>query len=87
MLLINQSQDFLKKVFIFLPYESEYESGGEALEFLMKNLRDRKKKRKRKKKNNLLYRFKGRHLWCVLFFPLSSIMFAGEREQGHKMYL
>jgi hypothetical protein len=30
MLLINQSQDFLKKVFIFLPYESEFERGGEA---------------------------------------------------------
>jgi hypothetical protein len=30
MLLINQSQDFLKKVFIFLPYEFEYEKGGET---------------------------------------------------------
>jgi hypothetical protein len=30
MLLINQSQDFLKKVFIFLPYEFEYAKGGET---------------------------------------------------------
>jgi hypothetical protein len=30
MLLINQSQDFLKKVFIFLSYEFEYEKGGET---------------------------------------------------------
>jgi hypothetical protein len=30
MLLINQSQDFLKKEFIFLPYEFEYEKGVET---------------------------------------------------------
>mgnify|MGYP006191247557 CR=1 FL=1 len=40
MLLINQSQDFLKKVFIFLPYEFEYEKEARLFN-LMKNLRKR----------------------------------------------
>jgi hypothetical protein len=54
MLLINQSQDFLKRYLFFYLMNSSTKKEARLFN-LMKNLRDRKRKKKRKKKNLLSF--------------------------------
>jgi hypothetical protein len=58
MLLINQSQDFLKRYLFFYLMNSSTKKEARLFN-LMKNLRDRKRKKKKKRKKKNLLSFEG----------------------------
>jgi hypothetical protein len=59
-------QKLLKKVFISVPYEFFGRKKEARLFNLMKNLKIGRSGRRRRRRRRTYYRFKGRHLWCVL---------------------